>query len=219
MRTATKHRNAALALLAGLGWANAPVVGAAMLNFDDILPATSDQPVPVGYGGFDWESSPFIPATMQNADYMDATTGFGNSYGAPSGTTAIYTNAELIIKRAEDFTFNNVYLTSFSGFDAAYGSSAGGVQVRGFNNGVEVGSQSVVLANDKYSPFDFSTFGVVDELRFLPTAGLNSGLYFLLDNLSYDIQPAAVPLPGAVWLLGGALAGLMGSARRRRAGR
>ncbi|MCG3144064.1 MAG: hypothetical protein HONDAALG_01456 [Gammaproteobacteria bacterium] len=212
-----KQSNTVFALVAGLGLAYAPVGGAAILDFDDILPATSDQAVPVGYGGFDWESSPAIPATMQNADYMDGTTGFGNSYGAPSGANAIYTNAELIIKRAEDFTFNTVYLTSFSGFNAAYGASAGGVQVKGFNNGVEMGSQTVALANDKYDLFDFSAFGVVDELRFLPTAGGSNGLYFLLDNLSYDIQPAAVPLPAAVWLLGGALAGLMSTARRRRA--
>lgn len=218
MRTRTKQSKAVFALVAGLGLANTPVVTAAMLDFDDILPATTDQPVPIGYGGFDWESSPLIPATMQNVDYTDPAL-YGNSYGAPSGASAIYTNAELIIKRAEDFTFNSVYLTSFSGFNAAYGASAGGVQVRGFNNGVEVGSQTVALANDKYDLFDFSTFGVVDELRFLPTAGLSNGQYFLLDNLSYDIQPAAVPLPGAVWLLGGALASLIGSARRRRAAR
>lgn len=217
MRTATKQRNAVLALVAGLGLVNAPVVGAAMLDFDDISPSLSNQAVPIGYGGFDWESSPLIPATMHNDDYMSATQ--GNTYGAPSGTSAIYTNAELIIKRVEDFTFNSVYLTSFTGFDLPYsGVSANGVQVKGFNNGVEVGSQTVTLAS-KYDLFNFSAFGVVDELRFLPTAGLGNGMYFLLDNLSYDVQPAAVPLPGAVWLLGGALAGLMSSARRRRAAR
>ncbi|ANE57077.1 hypothetical protein [Methylomonas sp. DH-1] len=50
--------------------------------------------------------------------------------------------------------------------------------------------------------------GLVDKIFFY---GTSDGI--VIDNLTYS--PAAVPLPGAAWLFGGGLAGLLGYGRRR----
>jgi hypothetical protein len=103
--------------------------------------------------------------------------------------------------------------------------------IRGINNGSITGSVEFDLADyrftdnsqdyivDEWTFVDLSSLGAVAGLQFSIDSsdagafGINTPGYFAMDNLSYE----AVPIPGALWLLGSGLVGLM-AVRRRIAG-
>jgi hypothetical protein len=97
-------------------------------------------------------------------------------------------------------------------------------------NGAQVGSKDIFLADytssdpndwfalDAWTRVDLSELGTVFGLGFdlsssdVGDFGMNTPAYFAMDDLQYE----AVPLPGALWLLGPGLLGLLALRRRRR---
>lgn len=95
------------------------------------------------------------------------------------------------------------------------------VQGRDSTNAL-IGTVDVALADgaqvlDTWQWTDLSALGTVNALTFLLQSsdsgafGINTPAYFAMD----DLTVTTVPLPAADWLLGAALTGLVGLARRR----
>ena len=171
----------------------AQVASGTVLAFDDIINYVGEEPIPNGYGGFNWDNFWVI-----HRSYWPA--GSGYDLGCVSGDYVAfnaYANPALLSDSV--FNFNGAYLTS------AW-TDAMGVRVEGYLGGSLLYDTTVSVVNTGPTWYTFNYVGV-DTLRFSSV----DGAHFAMDNFTYTVIPA----PGAI-LLGSIGVTLVGWLRRRR---
>lgn len=185
-------------------------VGAATattLTFDDIGTGGS---IPNGYGGLNWSSVHYLNGTT----YPLSPSGYYN--GRVSGDYVAWNGSGgdvLSNTAAGTFDFNSTYLT------AAWNNGLN-IQVRGYNNGILLYDQTVIV--DQFGPtlFVFNYLGI-DDLKFTTFGGVDagtpgSGQQMAMDNFTFN-QSAQVPEPASLLLLGTGVAAVMRRRRKSRA--
>ncbi len=193
-----KRLLSALALSAAF----APVY-ADVLTFDDVagIAPNTYGAMPV-YKGFTFNCT---GCGVNRLDWID-TVGSSWNYGSVSGEYTLLNNygGTGVIRAADgsDFSYDGLWSRVWGSSGERHG------KVRGFNNGVEIWTQDVVLGNS-FAHVGGVT-GAVDELR------LDFGNFFLVDDLALNQKAGDVPEPATLALGGLALVG-MGLARRRKA--
>ena len=188
---------------------------ATVLTFDDINPAeTINDSVPNVYGGLDWSNINFRNSGPTR-DPAAGGTAIANNGGYANGRVSgdfVGFNVDGgygIVSSASDFTFNGAYFT------AAWQSGLN-IRVQGYENDTIMYSKDIIVNYDKSNYFNFNFVGI-NKLYLSSFGGKDnccynySGTEFAIDNFTVS----AVPVPGAVWLLGSALVGLMGFSRRK----
>lgn len=180
----------------GTGAANANV-----LTFDD-LATDAEVAIDNGYSGLNW-SNFWIQDPVLNG-VVDIESGFysgvvSNNYSAfnADGGVAEITSAAL-------FDFNSAY------FSAAYRWGLN-ITATGFLNGSQIAQQQFTVNTDVASLVTLN-FSGIDRVTFETSGGeqyVGSGYHFTMDNANVT----TVPVPGAVWLFGSALVGLVGIKR------
>ena len=195
---------AAVALLASA----TPAQAAFTLHFDDL--GSGLNPIPNGYGGFDWDNFYSLDKNdAPNSGYFNGTVSDNNTAFNAYADPAALSSASL-------FTFNSAYLT------AAWNTGLS-IQVEGIVGGVTVYDQTVVVDNQVPTLFNFN-YANIDTLRFTSFGGVDdpnmegSGSHFAMDNASFDgggVNPT--PAPAGVVLFGLGFAG-MGLLRKVRKG-
>lgn len=167
---------------------------ASMIDFDSNGTPGGANSLPAPISGFAFSQ-------MENLDFSSAGPWNANSGPAHSGNFAAVndgTLAEITLASGGKFNFQSLWLTTFSGLQYA-------VAIRGFSNGVEVGTIFGV-ADLGWTNYAQSMNGI-DKLQIDVPAGT-----VMLD----DLRVTAVPEPESVAMLLGGLAMLGWMARRRR---
>ena len=172
---------------------------AGVLTFDDI---STDEIGTIfdGYGGFNWNNMGYLNGPTRRP-------GSGYDIGSVSGDYVAYNkNANVATATNSTFNFYGAFLTG------AWNDNLN-IEVKGFNNNVELYSETVVVNTYEATWFDFNFLGI-DSVQFRSFGGNNAGLgsageHFAMDNFS-TCTPSPVPVPGALWLLGSGLVGLAG---------
>ncbi len=180
----------------GLGFASAYTIDFEDLGTSD--PFNSNVTDPDLYQGFSFygASSYAKPSTDDNTYRWDGTNG--------SYSIAANTFGGITIKSATAFDLESFYVTNdATGYTIYYS---------GYNeNGQEIYNGSIENANGYQQYFvDLASWGDIYEFRISTSSGGGNLAHVCLDDLT--INP--VPIPGAVWLLGSGLIGLVGIRRR-----
>jgi hypothetical protein len=173
------------------------------IDFED-LAGDLVTPVADGYNGLNWNTlnttgivdiNPFlVPGVdytgLQNNALFNA---FG--YVAPNTT---------IISAANGGTFDFL-----SGFWSAGLTGMADVKFEGYaNNQLMYSSNTYNLNGNSVAPVVLNWFGI-DSFSIVSSADV-----WIADNLEVNINPSAVPVPAAIWLLGSALLGFAGLRRK-----
>jgi hypothetical protein len=164
--------------------------------------------VPYTYGGFDWDAGadgnyPYDgsnPAPM----YVGSTAASGWSGAAVSGsqfaqTPYIGTDPWITLIGTGTFTWNSAYFKA---------QSAGTYfQFNGYNNGSKLYSTAILSISTIAPQQIIFNWSGIDEIRFVRQGG---------DMIAMDdfVYTPTVPIPGAVWLLGSGLIGIVGVRRK-----
>lgn len=143
-----------------------------------------------GYRGIDWNPSGYFGATSQRIS------------GAGGGGGASTRNDFQFIFTAPVTAFG-LDLTAYEGF-----SSSGQASV--FDTAGNLLGTANVTGTVEGSFFGWANAGDIGMIAFHDNP---NGNYIQFDNLGFGV--AAVPVPGAVWLFGSAMAGLIGFGRRK----
>lgn len=174
-----------------------------VLTFDD-LSAEAEAYIDNGYGGLNWSN--FWVQDPYLIGVSDIESGFYSGV-VSDNYSAFNANGEVAeITSATPFDFNSAY------FSAAYRWGLN-VIATGFLNGSQVAQQQFTVNTDAASLVALNFTGI-DRLTFETIGGdeyIGSGYHFTMDNANVT----TVPVPGAVWLFGSALFGLVGLKRSK----
>ncbi len=165
--------------------------------------------VPDGYGGFTWNGGFYVVGN----DYYDSV--YGNTYGAPSGGAAYngFGNSPLTMSSATPFDFNGALFSSFAEFDAYASFSSVTITLSAYDASSNlIGSVNAVLSPNSYN-FVTGNFANVSSLVFTNDCGNCGGLWWLMDNFTYNAS--ATPEPGTLVMFGSGIVGLAGILRRK----
>ncbi|MEW6267231.1 MAG: VPLPA-CTERM sorting domain-containing protein [Thermodesulfobacteriota bacterium] len=192
-----------LALLMTLGLAG--FAGAAVIDFDDLV---SENQVPSNYQGFNWSESWYV---YDDTSYMYY---YGNTYGSTSGENAVFNGGGVMVSTVSGNTFNflGAYFTGWASYNQSVWHTSESITVEGYYQGSLVGTASMNLSASQYDWLNAGLMGV-DQLIFYSSG---DSKWFLMDDFTYNTG-APVPIPGAVWLLGSGLVGLVGLRRKLQA--
>jgi len=196
------------------------VARAQVLNFE-----AAGDPIPDGYGGFDWDPNFGAFSAMLFDGCSNAFGGFGGTgFCYPSSGTYVAYNRYAIttveLAQGPSFIFNSVYLSS--------GYSDGlSLTIEGFlgANPVALFSQAFVLNMGPGAVHTFNWAGI-DRLKFTTVDGIDAnqndhfqGPYFVMDDFTYNQAfVVTTPEPATLGLFASGLVGLAGAGylRRRR---
>ena len=165
--------------------------------------------VPDGYGGFTWNGGFYVEG---NSAYDS---GYGNTYGAPSGGAAYngFGDSPLTVNSATPFYFNGADFTTWAEFDAYASFSSTTVTIAAYDaSSTFIGSVTATLSPTGYN-FVAGNFANVSSLVFTNDCGTCSGLWYMMDNFTYNAS--ATPEPGTLVMLGSGLLAAAGMIRRR----
>lgn len=204
-------RNACLSLMMIVGIAASAQATPLLLDFDDIATpncVSGIDYVPAGYGGFIWSSN---WGAECDADYM---TTYLNSTGAPSPANAAFNEsamALLEIARTTPFTFTGGLFSGWAFEDSiTEGYTAQDITITGYLAGNFVDTTGLQTLTGTYT-FINGFAGPIDQLVF----STNSGAFWLMDNVGFDVEATAVPEPASLLLMGTGLLGAVRFVRRR----
>jgi hypothetical protein len=186
-----------------LALALAGPAAAVVVDFDSIPTGGNTSMIPAGYAGFTWDTNFDV---NDNGHYNS----WGNTVTFPSSPNAASNSGGRVLTVSAShtpFTLNGAYFSYWALNDGFWVIASAGITVTGYNSGNPVGSVHVSLTNN----FVYSSIGLanIDTVTFTTDEG-EVGHWWLMDNMTYN----AVPIPGAVWLLGSGLAGLAFYRRR-----
>jgi len=194
-----------LTLSAGVGKA-----GASTLTFEGLSSNPCCDLIPSGYGGLNWSNM----GVINGFTYAGGTSGYRN--GLISGSYVAFNESggqgdALDITATGTFDFDSTYLT------AAWNDGLS-IQVRGYNNGVLLYDNTLVVDTAASTLFTFDYLGI-DDLRFNSFGGVNhgypgAGTQFAMDNFTFN-ERTSVPEPCSLLLLCTGLAGLAGCRWRK----
>lgn len=178
---------------------------ASLLTFEDLQTSAGHQPVSDGYAQLSWSNfhvldGSSVPGSGYNAGRVSGRNVLYNSKGAPAA-----------ISSATDFALNSAYFT------AAWWSSMT-IVVQGF---VDADSNAdfvttFVVGNGTPTLVDFGWTGLSRVSFSAAQPGLTT--QFVIDNLSINDAPQAVPEPASATLVLLGLAAAAGVGARRRRG-
>jgi hypothetical protein len=186
-----------------LALALAGPAAAVVVNFDSIATGGISAPIPAGYAGFTWDSNFY--ATDNN--YYNSN--WGNTVTFPSSPNAAFNGFGVATVSASNtpFTLNGAYFSYWALSDGFWSDASAGLTVTGYSGVNPVGSVHFLLTNNfVYQPLGLAN---IDSVVFTTDEGVLAH-WWLMDNMSYN----AVPIPGALWLVGSGLVGLIGLRRK-----
>ncbi|TCK98981.1 VCBS repeat-containing protein [Shimia isoporae] len=163
----------------------ATVSSTATVTFDEAAAGGS----PDGLAGLTWSGGWFITRpTAPSSDGRDASpNGYFNGLVSGDSVAANAGGGDVSITSDENFDLESAFFT------AAWNDGLT-VEVFGYDDGVLIGSQSVVLSTSGPTQvlFDDSTFDSVDELLFVSSGGVNAGLggagtHFVVDDMLFFV--------------------------------
>ncbi|MBN3872426.1 PEP-CTERM sorting domain-containing protein [Nostoc sp. JL33] len=178
---------AATVIVLGIG----AVAQATVLTFDDIAPISYYEPIPNGYGGFNWDNFYYVNGSSSKV------TRTGEDNGRVSGDYVAFNgfgNPALVSDSV--FDFNSLYLS-------ATWNNGLSVTVQGLKSGATLYSKTVVVDTTQPTLVNFDYFGV-DELKFTSFGGVEpdyliktggGGTQFALDNFTFNEKVTSVPEP------------------------
>ncbi|MGI6656181.1 MAG: PEP-CTERM sorting domain-containing protein [Desulfobulbus sp.] len=190
-----------IALCAATAFLLSPAAAKAfVLTFDDVPgadPYMTYNPIPNGYGGFDWDYS-FRLA------HKDQYPGGGYVHGTVSGEWAAYNalGTTVLISRQDTFHFTGAYFSS--AFDLSQTLS-----LKGWRDGTELFSTALEIKNNasRWVQVDWSG---IDTLELG-----SSGWSFVMDDFTFNESPNPVPEPGTMVLLASGLIVFMARVRSK----
>ena len=181
---------------------------ATVLTFGPLCSGTCSG-TPLGsYGGFTWSGDMYAEG---NTAYMS---GYGNTYGAPSGGAAYngFGDDGTSVTSGTPFTFNGADFSTWAGSDTYQSYSSLNVTIAGFDSSMNlVGVCSQTLSASSYN---FLTCNIpnVSTLVFHNDI-LTSGHWWLMDDFTYNTS--TTPEPGTLVMFGSGIIGLAGILRRK----
>lgn len=158
------------------------------------------------YGGLSFDSGAYA---YTETSYQ---AGYNNTTAFPSGDIAMYNGFGVVTVAAtsgSDFDALSAMASWWGQNNSQQSFSSTSITIEGWDDGVMVGTSTIPLGQ-AFQTINLG-FSSIDELRFL-----NDGVearWWLLDDLTLDFEPAAIPLPSASLLAG---VGLLGVGVRRR---
>jgi hypothetical protein len=190
----------------------APRTGyASVVTFGGICGTSCTDPVSAGYGGFSWDGNILL---YGNDNY---TSGYSNSYGAPSGAAAYnaFGTLDVTITSPTPITFNGADFTGWAESNAQAGFSATTITISMYDSldNLLNSTGRVALSFNSYNFVSAGDTPNVSKIVLESTGGAN---WWLMDNFTYNAG-ASTPEPGSLLLLGGGFLGLGLIRRHRRA--
>lgn len=185
-----------------------------MIDFEGYaLPSGAIQEVADGVAGFNWlgvyASAPFIVTNRPGGQ----NTGFHN--GVVSGDEIGFSQGYANMTRSDAFTLNSLYLTSAYRNDRTLRITGTGDGVS-YTHDVLLGISEPSFVSLDWTGLTSVTFQWLAGSPGTTIPGFPTGEHFAFDNITFNAPVAAVPLPAAAWLLGSALLGFAGVARRKK---
>lgn len=180
---------------------------AATINFDALLPFNNYDPIPAGYGS---TSNVTVSYSSLNSDssvaYSDAllwNSGYANlNTAAFSHTSGLLLSITLTaVNPNQSVTLNSFDVGAFPG-PADFTRNASDLRVVDGSNFANILVNYGPFAVPGNAPHTFSPNVTAHSLNIILGTDWDNGI----NNINFNV--AAVPLPGAAWLFGTALAGL-----------